>query len=421
MATISTLAVNLIARTSVFDKKMRNSTKGVKTFQSRAKSAALTLAKFASGLGAAAGIGGMGFMIKQTMTMIDQTAKLSDRIGITTEALVGLRHAAGIAGVSMEALDKSLEIFVRRMGEVKSGSGEAKRGLEALGLSAERMIKLTPERALGVIADRINNLKTQAEKAAAAYFLFGRSGAQLLNLFEKGSAGLAEMQLEAEKLGLTFNRIDAAKVEAANDAITRMKAAFQGVANVITIELAPAIEKIADGLVPISKAIRVIVDEVSRATGGGVTITTPFEVGMILLEDAASGAASAIEKVAVANENVARTAKKAASVETKALVGIADVAEEIKDTVGDIVTKGIEVPFRRIWELSKSLASNISTSVIGPGKFQEFRSEFIDVSALNPTSATPQLTVLQQIERNGRDQTRQMETMNRLMLGAYQT
>jgi hypothetical protein len=246
MATISTLAVNLIARTSLFEKGMRRSKTSVKSLKSTITGAVGTLARFAKGLVIAAGIGGMGFLLKRTMQTIDATAKLSDRIGITTEALVGLQHAANIAGVSTESLNKALEIFTRRMGEVKAGSGEAKRGLEALGLSAERMIKLTPEQSMGVIADRINELGTQAEKSAAAYFLFGRSGAQLLNLFEKGAEGIAAAQIEVEKLGLTFSRLDAAKVEEANDAITRLKGAMQGLVNTATIRLAPSIKKLTN-------------------------------------------------------------------------------------------------------------------------------------------------------------------------------
>jgi hypothetical protein len=249
MATISTLAVNLIARTSAFEKGMNRSRFATKSLKSTINGAIGTVARFGKGLLIAAGVGGIGFAIKKTMAMIDVTAKLSDRLGIATEKLIGLRHAASIAGVSSDALDKSLEIFVRRMGEVKAGSGEAKKGLEALGLSAEEMINMTPDKSLLIIAERIKNLGTQAEKASAAYFLFGRAGAQLLNLFEGGAANIEAMQKEAERLGITFSRFDAAKVEEANDAITKLKGALQGVVTEITISLSPAILRVTNFLI----------------------------------------------------------------------------------------------------------------------------------------------------------------------------
>jgi len=192
-----------------------------------------------------AGIGGIGYMIKQQMAMIDSTAKLSDRLGITTEALISLQHGAQIAGIQQETMNKSLEIFSRRLGEVDMGVGEAKNALDKLGLNYAELINKSPDKAIGIVADQMNLLGTQSEKAAAANYLFGRSGQQLLNLFESGSAGIEAYKKEVEKLGLSFSRIDAAKVEAANDALTRTRAVFTGLFRSVTIEVSPYIEAAA--------------------------------------------------------------------------------------------------------------------------------------------------------------------------------
>lgn len=197
---------------------------------------------------------GAAYMVKRQMEAIDVIAKLSDRLGIATEDLVGLQHAASISGVSTEALNKSLDMFVRRLGEMTMGSGEAQRGLEMLGLTTEELIRLSPAEAMGIAADKINRLETQAEKAAAAYFLFGRAGAQLVTMFAVGSEGLREFQREAERLGLTFSRFDAAQIEAANDALTRARAAMTGLFRTAAIELAPYIEALADKFVDVATA-----------------------------------------------------------------------------------------------------------------------------------------------------------------------
>ena len=182
------------------------------------------LRRVAVGALAVAGVGGLGYMLKRQMETIDATAKLSDRLGVATEKLIGLQHAASITGTDAETLNKSLEIFTRRLGEMTQGSGEAKRGLDMLGLTAEQLIHISPADAFGIAADKIKQLGTQAEKTAAAYFLFGRAGSKMLNMLEVGSEGLRGFQDEVEKLGLTFSRIDAAQVEAANDALTRARA-----------------------------------------------------------------------------------------------------------------------------------------------------------------------------------------------------
>ncbi len=195
---------------------------------------------------AMAGIGGLGYMIKQQMAAIDATAKLSDRIGMTTESLVSLQHAAKISGVETATLDKALEIFTRRLGEVAMGTGEAERALDALNLAAGDLSRLSPSEAISLIADRMNRLTTSADKAAVANYLFGRSGQQLLNLFAQGSSGIARLSREAQRLGLTFSRDMARKVEEANDALTRTKGAVTGLVTSLTIKLSPWIVNTSD-------------------------------------------------------------------------------------------------------------------------------------------------------------------------------
>jgi len=216
---------------------------------------------------AVAGIGGFGYMIKSQLATIDSTAKLSDRLGMTTEALIAMQHGAGIAGVQQETLNKSLEIFSRRLGEVDMGVGQAKYALDKLGLSYTELIGKSPDEAIGIVADQINTLSTQAEKAAAANYLFGRSGQQLLNLFEQGSAGIEQFRLETERLGLSFSRIDAAKIEAANDSLTRTKAVFTGLFRSATIEIAPYIEAASNSFV----------DYATRGEGVGSNMVNVFE------------------------------------------------------------------------------------------------------------------------------------------------
>ncbi|KPK67838.1 MAG: hypothetical protein AMJ84_12290, partial [Acidithiobacillales bacterium SM23_46] len=268
MATVQTLAVNLIARTSAFERQMRNSTRTIHTFGNKVTGISRTLTHFTRGILLAAGVGGLGYMLKRTMDTIDATAKLADRIGMTTESLTALQHAAKITGMEAESMNKAMEMFVRRMGEVKMGTGEAKRALETLKLSAEALASMAPIEALKLIADRVNQLETAAEKAAVAYYLFGRQGVAMLNLLAEGSEGIEAFREETEKLGLMFSRWDATKVEAANDALTRMRDLFSGIFQRVAIELAPYIELFATKVVKWGTA----------GEGMGAKVTKAFEL-----------------------------------------------------------------------------------------------------------------------------------------------
>ena len=240
---VGTVAVNLVARTSVFDRKMNSSRKRVAHFASGASKLKGVLV----GLGAAAGAASLGALVKSSMQNIDAVGKLSDRIGETTENLAALGHAAEIAGTSKENLTKSLEMMIRRLGEAQQGLGQARYALDSMGLSLDGLVESTPAESFEKISKAIMQLPTATERAAAANNMFGRSGKDLLNLMEQvANEGIAGVREEAERLGITFSRLDAAKIEAANDSVTRLKNAFGGVVNRLAIELSPFLEIVAD-------------------------------------------------------------------------------------------------------------------------------------------------------------------------------
>lgn len=240
MAIISTIGVSVTARTDKFRK-------GMKSAQSVLTSFAKSALRFGA-VASAAAAAGLLVMTKRSLESIDAISKLSDSIGIATEDIVSLQFAARITGVSTQAMSKSLEQMTRRMGEAAGGTGEAFDALKLLGLSAKDLIRVSPAEAFSKIADAVNELGTQAEKADVAYGIFGRTGIKLLNTLALGSAGLSKMALTAKRLGITFTRDMGAKVEAANDAISRFKDSMSGLAIAFTVSVAPSIKTVADNL-----------------------------------------------------------------------------------------------------------------------------------------------------------------------------
>lgn len=233
-------------------------------------SAGSTIKKFAgiaTAALAAVGAGSLVVMTKNTFAAIDATAKLADRLGTGTEELIGLQHAANLAGASNESLAKGLQLLNRNIGEVTSGLGtEAKAAFDALGLSAEALAAKSPVEAFKDIADKLGGVESASEKAAIAQKLFGRGSAELLNTLSAGRGGLDAMQAEAEKLGITFSRVDAAQVELANDSLTRVKEVIQGGVQQAVIQLAPFVDAIAQKFVELG----------TSGTGVGGMITNAF-------------------------------------------------------------------------------------------------------------------------------------------------
>lgn len=182
----------------------------------------------------------------QQMEKIDELAKTSRKLGIDTSDLVTLRLAAEeFSGVSNGQLDTALQRMTRRIAEAANGTGEAQGALEELGVSAQELNAAGPAEAFRQIADAIQGVESQQDRLRLAFKLFDSEGAALVTTLSQGAAGFDSMKARAEELGIAISSIEAAQIEEANDAITEMKAAFDGAAQSYTVSIAPLIKDAA--------------------------------------------------------------------------------------------------------------------------------------------------------------------------------
>ena len=197
---------------------------------------------------ATAGAAAAAALTKMQMSNIDSLAKTADKIGVTTEALGGLRHAAELTGVGSDTLDMAMQRLTRRVSEAANGTGEAKNALIELGINAANLEKLPLDVQMEVIADAMGDVKSQSDKVRLAMKLFDSEGVSLVNTLALGSTGLEQMAKEADTLGITVSRVDAAKIEMANDAVTKSKGVFTGLGNQLATAFSPIIESVSNNL-----------------------------------------------------------------------------------------------------------------------------------------------------------------------------
>ena len=234
MATIANLAVMLSANTVAFEA-------GLARAEDRAASFGGILSKLFAGLAAI----GIAEFVKGQFEAIDALGTTAARLGATTEAFVGLGHAANLVDITQEELTTSLMRMNRTLGQAASGSGEAASAFTSLGLDAQTLAQLPVEEAFIQIVDQVNQFSTSAEKAAALTAIFGRGAQSLTTLLEGGGDALRAGIEEAKRLGIAFSAIDAAKIDEADNALKRMRAAMLGIGQELAIAVAPMIEMLA--------------------------------------------------------------------------------------------------------------------------------------------------------------------------------
>lgn len=245
MSDIAKLTVALYANSAQFTSELQKSQQKAKNW-SDSISKTMSIAAKATAGAAVAAAGSLALVYNQQAALIDQTAKFADRIGISTEALTQFRHAAELTGVGSKNLDMSLQRMTRRIAEAAQGSGEAAPALKQLGLDAQALGQMTPDQQLYALSDAFTQVESQSERVRLAFKLFDSEGVGMVNMLAGGSDGLRSMADEADRLGITLSRIDAAKVEMANDAMYKVNATTTALKKEITTQLAPIVAALSE-------------------------------------------------------------------------------------------------------------------------------------------------------------------------------
>lgn len=204
-----------------------------------------TSLKAMAGVAAAAGV---AFSLKNAIQFGVELDSLAKRMGSTTEALSQLKFAAETNNVSFDALTGSMENMLQKVSEAATGTGTAKDAIKELGLSAERLVELRPEQMLEAFADGLADVGNSSDKSRLAVELFGGQGAALLPIMQDGAAGIREMRMEADQMGATLDTIAAENMVEAQREWTKLTAASGALANVIGIEVLPALSGFVQGI-----------------------------------------------------------------------------------------------------------------------------------------------------------------------------
>jgi hypothetical protein len=181
-------------------------------------------------------------MAQAEAEIITQTSKMAARIGVTYGEMAGLSLAAERSGVSLDAMKEAMTKADISLGKAANGSAEAAGGFEAIGLSAAQLNALSPAERFEAISTAIAKLPTEAQRAAASVRIFGKSGSDLLPIFDGGAGAIAAAREEAERFGTALTSAQGNDVKAMTSAFETAKTAIQGVVQQVVAYLAPAVE-----------------------------------------------------------------------------------------------------------------------------------------------------------------------------------
>ena len=216
---------------------------------------------------------------------------MSDRTGISVEALAELDHAAQMGGTSLESLEGGLTKMGVKLADAAGGSETARSAFDAIGVSVSELSSLSPDKQFEVIADKLAGISDPGARAAAAMDIFGKSGADLLPLMKDGAAGIQAFREEAKSLG-RITEEDARAVDELGDTFANVQTGVTNAGLAVAASFAPVLNDLGAVLVPVVNGLAGAAASVGKMVSAVLAANPPLELLQSGL-DAIGGAFSA--------------------------------------------------------------------------------------------------------------------------------
>lgn len=190
--------------------------------------------------------GGAFYAMKRTADEIDRANDVAKKLGMSVEQYQKMGYAAQLNGASQEEMGQALQFLSQNMVEAINGSKEAATWFARVGIPLDKLKKMNAGQVFEAVADKfqaVGDAGQNAEKKIAVMkAIMGRSGAELKQTLDLGSAGLKTFYQEAEKVGAVVGGSTAEAMADFNDNFDRLKFSIFGVMASITKAALPALD-----------------------------------------------------------------------------------------------------------------------------------------------------------------------------------
>ncbi len=241
--------------------------------------------KFSSAITVGA-VGAMTVLTKKSLEATDALAKFADKIGEDITVVRGFQKLAEESGMSVRSMNSALEKSARRLGDAAQGGGAAAKTIERLGLNVDELRQMRPSELMKTFGASINELGSREEKLAAISAVFGDEQRGLINIFDQGNDVFDTTIAKVEGVGAAISRVDAAKIEIANDAMADLQLISEGVGNSLASEVAPILSAVSKELFSAAAAsggFRDVVRDMVEKTMKGVAFMAQSIEGVELV------------------------------------------------------------------------------------------------------------------------------------------
>jgi len=193
--------------------------------------------------------------VTNTVKASDAIVKTADAIGISTDKLQELRHAADLSGVSVDKLDKALLGFSKRVGEARANTGSLVTFLKATNVELLGSVQSaqTVDEAFALIIKAARSMGNEMDQSALLAAAFGsKAGVALKNLLPDMEALMAE----ARRLGIVIDEDLLRGAAEMNDEFSRLGA-------ILSAQLTNAVLNHKDEIIALTRAFILAIPQIA--------------------------------------------------------------------------------------------------------------------------------------------------------------
>ena len=205
------------------------------------------------------GLAGVTYVTKRFIDLGDALNKMSARTGATVEWLSAMSFGAERSGATIEMLEQAIRKLNKAIAEAQNGNRTPYEVFRRLRIDPSSMEfkSMDAGAQFELVARRLNEVQSQAEKTRLAMALFEEGGVMLLPLL----GDIDKLKQKARELGIIMTKDQADTAAALLDAWTNVKYQLNAIFMSLGEAIAPALKQVSTWLSKMVKPIQSFVNE----------------------------------------------------------------------------------------------------------------------------------------------------------------
>jgi len=212
--------------------------------------------------------------VKRLADVGEQIQNFSTASGFAASAASSLSLAATGMGLSLESVAGSSKKMQVNLANMADDTKKANAALKPLGITFKEIKDLSPEEQFIKLGNAVASIKDPAERTAQAVKIFGKSGTDLIPLFNGGTASLEQFNEAAKKAGVYMDEGAIAAAAKADEAFDGFNATLTGLTQTFAIAVVPAVTALVDKMKALIEPVTAWMQANPELTGTIVTVTT---------------------------------------------------------------------------------------------------------------------------------------------------